>query len=75
MRSGKGRPCPTPSKTVYGSGYEAERAMYKMWRAGRARRGNKLPSRTYRCPCGKWHLTSKPKRDRVQVNEGNYVRQ
>ena len=37
----------------------AEQAMHTLWARGR---GGRLPSRTYRCDCGSWHLTSKPYR-------------
>jgi hypothetical protein len=53
-------PCPTATKTGYPDRETAERALAsileELARAPRAKR----PARTYRCTCGRWHLTSKP---------------
>ena len=50
------RPCPSPTKKAFGSRRQAERALGLSWR--KHRDGGKLPTRTYRCRCGQWHLTS-----------------
>lgn len=55
-RSGRLRPaCPHPDKLCYG---EAEAVRVAALRG----RGIRVALRAYRCPCGWWHLTSKPRR-------------
>lgn len=52
--------CPTPFKRKHPTKHHATQAMSRAWR--RARHGGALPTRVYLCPCGAWHLTSKPDR-------------
>ena len=58
-RRAKAHPCPTATKTGWGTQALAEEALAVIleqpdeWR-------EKLPCRAYRCPCGRWHLTSAP---------------
>lgn len=54
-------PCPTPGKSAYDSRAAAERAMGTFWHK---MRNESAPTRSYRCPCGSWHLSSKPRRKR-----------
>ena len=58
----KSQECPTPTKVAFTSRAEAQRGMGSFWRT--AGRGKPMPTRVYRCPCGKWHLTSKPRSHR-----------
>lgn len=53
--------CPSGAKLAFASSREANRVLMKTWREGRRK---KLPTRSYRCQCGKWHLTSQPRRTR-----------
>ena len=55
-------PCPTPQKRRYANHTQADNAMRKFWATGS--KGKPMPCRTYQCPCGGWHLTSKPHKDR-----------
>jgi len=50
--------CPTPGKAAYSSRLEAKIALASTQRSRASRREE---SRAYRCPCGRWHLTSHPK--------------
>lgn len=51
------RPCPQPRKT----GYTTEQAAKNVLRRARkSRHRGKIPTRYYRCQCGKYHLTSNP---------------
>jgi hypothetical protein len=45
--------CPTPAKRGFASKHDALAKATKVARAFRY-----VPVRTYRCPCGSWHLTS-----------------
>lgn len=54
-----GSNCPT-KKRGYRNRNAAQRKMYQVIHGNC--HGGKLPIRVYRCPCGYWHLTSKPKR-------------
>lgn len=56
--------CPTPRKQPYTSRSAAETALGQAWRRP-YRRGGKLPVRTYKCPCGKWHMTAQPLREKA----------
>jgi hypothetical protein len=56
----EGKPCPCPSKTAFESKRRAEKALGRTWR--KPRQSGPLPTRSYRCPCGMWHLTSAPYR-------------
>lgn len=57
-RSGRLRPaCPHPDKL----GYSEDEAIRVSRLRGRAVR---VTLRAYRCPCGYWHLTSKPRKPR-----------
>lgn len=49
--------CPTPQKVAHPTRQQADRALGRAWRQGR---NAHLPCRAYHCPCGMWHLTSKP---------------
>lgn len=54
--------CPS-GKVGHPTHWQAENAMLKLWRRGKG----KLPCRIYECHlCGKYHLTSKPLRERVE---------
>lgn len=56
-RREKAHPCPTAAKTGWGSQALAEEALAVILEQRDAWR-EKLPCRSYLCPCGKWHLTS-----------------
>ena len=56
-RRAKARPCPTATKTAWGTEADAEEALAAILEQGDAWR-EKLPCRVYRCECGAWHLTS-----------------
>ena len=58
-RRAKARPCPTATKTAWGTEADAEDALASILEQGDAWR-EKLPCRVYRCECGAWHLTSVP---------------
>lgn len=58
-RRAKAHPCPTATKTGWGTEADAEDALASILEQGDAWR-EKLPCRAYLCPCGKWHLTSVP---------------
>ena len=49
--------CPTPTKTSYRTSGSAQAAAIRVSR-------ELGPTRHYRCPCGKWHLSTKPKERR-----------
>lgn len=51
------RRCPTPDKVKYRDSAAAALALSRAGRNGH--RELKSPRRSYRCPCGRWHLTSK----------------
>ncbi|MCF3939926.1 hypothetical protein [Gordonia tangerina] len=57
--------CPTPGKHRFKSQEKAEREMHQVWRSPR-KQGKPLPSRTYLCPCGYWHTTSKALRQEAR---------
>lgn len=50
-------PCPTGTKTPYGTEAEAHRALAYL-RDEPAIKGEKKPQRAYLCACRQWHLTS-----------------
>ena len=52
--------CVTPYKRKHPTQFHAEQALARTWKRGR--HGGALPVRVYQCPCGAWHLTSKPLR-------------
>lgn len=53
-------PCPTASKIGYCDRIAADLAMARIrTESGHGRA--KLPVRSYRCECGRWHLTSMSK--------------
>ena len=54
--------CPTPYKLAYVSRAAADAALMRSWRAARSGKGTRRPIRFYKCPCGRWHLTSTPHR-------------
>ena len=58
-RREKAHPCPTATKTGWGTEADAEEALAVILEQRDAWR-EKLPCRSYLCPCGKWHLTSSP---------------
>lgn len=49
--------CPTPRKRRFKTQANAENEIERFWASGRAQ---KMPCRTYLCPCGRWHMASKP---------------
>ncbi|MCG5431220.1 hypothetical protein LV457_02810 [Mycobacterium sp. MYCO198283] len=57
------KPCPTPRKRRFRTEDAAERALELFWRT--SGKGKTMPCRTYRCPCGGWHTTAKPLRQRA----------
>ena len=65
-RREKVRPCPTATKTAWWTEAGAEDALASILEQGDAWR-EKLPCRSYLCPCGKWHLTSVPGDDSSPV--------
>lgn len=50
-------PCPTATKTSYGTEAEAVTALAYL-REEPVLPGHKKPQRAYRCVCKQWHLTS-----------------
>lgn len=52
--------CPTPYKRKHPTEHHAGQAISRAWRRGK--HGGALPVRCYLCPCGAWHITSKPLR-------------
>lgn len=52
--------CPTPDKAAFKTRAEAQSHLGRLWSMKGAPPG-KLPCRVYRCPCGMFHLTSKPR--------------
>lgn len=56
-RREKAHPCPTATKTGWGTKADAEEALAVILEQRDAWR-EKLPCRVYPCSCGKWHLTS-----------------
>lgn len=52
--------CPTPDKTSFRSQRTADQDISRFWRT--SGKGKKMPVRSYRCVCGKWHTTSRPAR-------------
>ena len=61
-KASRGKNCPTPNKNAYPNREQAHASLRRQWRQPRP--GKHLPTRVYRCPCGAWHLTSKPDRTR-----------
>lgn len=59
-RHRKAHPCPTAAKIGYSDRIAADLAMARILNSGGPERG-KLPVRSYRCECGRWHLTSMSK--------------
>ncbi|WP_044027513.1 hypothetical protein [Corynebacterium glutamicum] len=49
--------CPTPQKKRFPTWMDAQAELSRALQTGRQR---KLPQRIYKCPCGRFHLTSKP---------------
>lgn len=49
--------CPTPQKKRFPTWLDASVELSRALQTGRQR---KLPQRIYKCPCGRFHLTSKP---------------
>lgn len=55
--------CPTPDKLRFKTRAKADRNMHDFWRRRhRGRDAATWPSRSYLCPCGYWHLTTKARR-------------
>lgn len=50
--------CPTGGKRGWASKGAADQALGLIWRKGFKRGPGKLPTRSYHCSCGQWHLTS-----------------
>lgn len=61
-KASRGKNCPTPNKHAYPNREQAHASLRRQWRQPRP--GKHLPTRAYRCPCGAWHLSSKPGRRR-----------
>ena len=61
-KASRGKNCPTPKKYAYRTRGEAQATLRRQWRQPRP--GKHLPTRAYHCPCGAWHLSSKPERQR-----------
>jgi len=53
------RLCPTPRKVGYRSRVDA---VIALWHTSTSDDDRRHEKRAYRCPCGRWHLTSKPAR-------------
>lgn len=51
--------CPTPRKSRFTNKWSANKELEVCWRT---MRGTHMPTRAYRCRCGYWHMTHKPKR-------------
>lgn len=56
QEAGERRPCPTPRKKRYSTAAVADRILSAIWTRPR-QGGADLPTRSYRCDCGGWHLT------------------
>lgn len=56
-RRQKAHPCPTATKTAYSDRIAADLALARIVAEPGPPR-EKMPVRSYRCPCGRWHLTS-----------------
>lgn len=58
--------CPTPKKVDFFTQHAAQASMDRIHRGiaerGGQRPGEVLPTRVYMCPCGMYHLASKPER-------------
>ena len=54
-------PCPTKGKRKFPTEEAAEASLSTIWKHG-AKRGGILPSASYPCVCGSWHLTSRSHR-------------
>lgn len=50
--------CPVPAKRGWANKYTADKALGLIWGKGFRRGPGKLPTRSYHCVCGLWHLTS-----------------
>lgn len=50
--------CPVPAKRGWANKCQADQALGLIWRKGFRRGPGKLPTRSYHCSCGQWHLTS-----------------
>lgn len=54
--------CPHPKKAAFKTEVEANKALVKVWRKAPE---ELVPRRAYECECGRWHLTSKDRRDDI----------
>lgn len=54
--------CPHPKKAAFKTEVEANEALVKVWRKAPE---ELVPRRAYECECGRWHLTSKDRRDDI----------
>lgn len=55
--------CPTPSKQSYPDPESADAELARIRSSmdlNLLPPGLRIPSRVYHCPCGRWHLTSRP---------------
>lgn len=59
-RFASAHPCPTATKTRYPDRIAADLALARIVAEADPLRPKK-PVRSYRCPCGAWHLTSRGK--------------
>lgn len=55
--------CPTPGKRKFRSQSAADRELGNFWKSC-PKGAKRLPIRVYKCPCGYWHMTKRPERDR-----------
>lgn len=53
--------CPTPKKYAYSNQDEAESGIVLVYKTYHFKtpKKNTIPTGTYKCPCGSWHITSK----------------
>lgn len=53
-------PCPTPKKVAYESALAANAMLLRLWKAYERGDHDRHERSSYQCPCGSWHLTSRP---------------
>lgn len=73
-RHAKAHPCPTATKTAFGTKESADEALAYVQTFPPAELGGKMPVRSYLCKCGAWHLTSSaiPYTERPTVGAREY---
>lgn len=68
-RYASAHPCPTPSKRSFASVDEAqEHYLAELARPEVHARGGLVANFAYRCPCGRWHRSSKLGSDGVRLD-------